>query len=99
MFISLKLTSFSGGIRGHPSIYSGLLILSGLIVFVVTEKVFSLITKVIEEENTDKCSLVENTNNNIKGYYESNEEKENNRKHVSFYIENRVTPTQILGII
>lgn len=88
MFTLLFDLFFSGGIRGHPSIYSGLLILSGLIVFVVTEKVFSVITKVVEEEeSTEDCSVLEKTNNNINGYFESKEEiKETHRKQVGFII-------------
>lgn len=85
VFSFLKLSYFFlGGIRGHPSIYSGLLILSGLIVFVITEKIFSVITKLTEQENEHDTNSLEKINNNVKGYCCDEEIKENNKKHVGF---------------
>ncbi|KAF5276301.1 hypothetical protein FQA39_LY06650 [Lamprigera yunnana] len=49
------------------STYNGLLILSGLMVFVVAEKLFSVITKL--GESTQEEHLKESTNNNINGYH------------------------------
>ncbi|XP_018319154.1 zinc transporter ZIP13 homolog [Agrilus planipennis] len=54
---------------GQPSMYSGILLLSGLIVFVVAEKLFSVITKLSERIENQPLKLTpEVLNNNIKGY-------------------------------
>ncbi|KAK4875371.1 hypothetical protein RN001_011793 [Aquatica leii] len=60
-------SSRNGGIS---STYNGLLILSGLMVFVIAEKLFSVITKLSENENNEK--LTESVNNNINGYDKTN---------------------------
>ena len=64
----------------QPSIYSGLLILTGLIVFVVTEKLFSVISKISENiEQTEKEKFLAKVNNNVK-------DLEEKPKHISGYL-------------
>lgn len=73
-------------IGGQPSLYTGLLILTGLIVFVITEKIFSVVTKFNEEvakEEHIKEENLEKINNNIKGYQPEVQIETEKRKHVS----------------
>lgn len=67
-----KEVVFSGG---HPTTTTGLLILSGLIVFVVAEKSFTVIEKLGERH------LATPENNNVKGYALKHI-PENNKKQV-----------------
>lgn len=73
---------------GQPSIYSGLLILSGLIVFVVAEKVFSVITQV--SNTSDFVEYNEKINNNVNGFKRLKKtEAENDaisKKHITGYL-------------
>ncbi|XP_044272236.1 zinc transporter ZIP13 homolog [Tribolium madens] len=61
---------------GHPTTTTGLLILTGLIVFVVTEKLFTVIEKLGERH------LAPPENNNVKGYKHIPEPK----KHITGYL-------------
>lgn len=61
---------------GQPRTTTGLLILSGLIVFVTAEKSFTVIEKFGERQLTTP------ENNNINGYHEKH--IKNNKKHVSY---------------
>ncbi|KAF5298031.1 hypothetical protein FQR65_LT09842 [Abscondita terminalis] len=64
--------------NGVSSSYNGLLILSGLLVFVIAEKLFSVITKL--NETSEEEESVETINNNVKDYDKSVERpKEGNR--------------------
>lgn len=74
---------------GQPSMYTGLLILTGLIVFVITEKIFSVITKFNEEVTDGAASLFDNpekTNNNIKGYQPDTQVESDKKKHIAGYL-------------
>ncbi|RZC38724.1 zinc transporter ZIP13 -like, partial [Asbolus verrucosus] len=66
---------------GQPTTTTGLLILSGLIVFVVAEKSFSVIQKLGERQ------LAAPENNNVKGYNGTIKHIENNnKKHITGYL-------------
>lgn len=71
----------------QPSMYSGLLILCGLIVFVIIEKIFSVINP---ESQLDVEPTIEKINNNTKGYHPTESEKTdidaNNSKHITGYL-------------
>jgi zinc transporter 13 len=64
--------------NGQPSIYSGLLILSGLIVFVIAEKVFSVISQLNDEIDR------ETINNNVK--HVKTDQDANTKKHITGYL-------------
>lgn len=68
----------------QPSLGSGLLILTGLIVFVITEKVFSVITQ-LSETAFDDAPPTEKLNNNTKGSEEKNA-VDDNKKHITGYL-------------
>lgn len=72
----------------NNSLYSGLLVLSGLMVFVITEKVFSVITKIPEtDDQDDKTHSIEQINNNVKGYYDIKKPtKEESKKKITGYL-------------
>lgn len=71
-FIYIRVISiliFVQGTNGHPSLYSGLLVLLGLIVFVSVEKIFSGLGQQDVDIRTDKDNKPKNTNNNTKDVY------------------------------
>jgi zinc transporter 13 len=65
---------------GHPTTTTGLLILSGLIVFVIAEKSFTVIEKLGERH------LSAPENNNVKGYNGNLKHIEENKKHITGYL-------------
>ncbi|KAI4461997.1 zinc transporter slc39a7 histidine-rich membrane protein ke4 [Holotrichia oblita] len=74
---------------GQPSMYTGLLILTGLIVFVITEKIFSVITKYNEEAVDEATNMLQNPekiNNNIKGYEPDMQAETERKKHITGYL-------------
>lgn len=73
------------GTPGHPSLYSGLLILSGLMTFVATEKLFSIIESIAKITEENQKPTLEKLNNNTKELSPAEEKTDdaNNKKHVS----------------
>ncbi|XP_017771610.1 PREDICTED: zinc transporter ZIP13 homolog [Nicrophorus vespilloides] len=82
---------------GQPSMYSGLLILSGLLIFVIAEKVFSVITQISEAEakaEDDQKHHHHQLNNNTEGYTKRQQDEvaddkkdvANGKKHITGYL-------------
>lgn len=74
---------------GTPTIYSGLLILSGLLTFVAAEKLFSVMQSITEKSTTtsfNSADGTEKTNNNnkspVREKTDRNNASTNNKKHV-----------------
>lgn len=74
------------GTNGHPSLYSGLLVLLGLMVFVSVEKIFSGIgADHVDDLHSPK---IEKVNNNTKELKQSGDTKSNG------YVKNGVKPSK-----
>lgn len=68
-----------------PSLYNGILVLSGLMIFVIAEKLFSAIGK-LTEKNEEQALTEEQINNNINGYNPAgNKTKPVNKKRVGYF--------------
>ncbi|XP_022917984.2 zinc transporter ZIP13 homolog [Onthophagus taurus] len=72
---------------GHPTIGTGLLILSGLIIFVVAEKLFSVITK-LEENRQEQYEIDEQNNEKRTKPYDlqKTDDDGENKKHITGYL-------------
>lgn len=70
----------------HHSLSSGILILSGLIIFVTAEKFFTVIEQVAEEE---KKTINTPENNNTKGLPQENNKKASMSRYLNIALSER----------